>query len=72
VRAKPTGVTTVNVTGAGDALTAALVYAYLHDFPLQKTADFALRIGELATQSAKTISNDITPKVAKRIAAEYE
>jgi pseudouridine kinase len=72
VRAKPTGVTTVNVTGAGDALTAALVYAYLRDFPLQKTADFALRIGELATQSAKTISDDITPEVAEGIAVECE
>ncbi|MDR1034075.1 MAG: carbohydrate kinase family protein [Bifidobacteriaceae bacterium] len=72
VTSKPAGVVPVNVTGAGDALTAALVYAYLHDFPLQKTADFASRIGALATQSAKTISDEITPEVVKSVIEELE
>lgn len=39
----------VDAVGAGDAFTAALIYALLHDWPLEKSGRFANAIGGLAT-----------------------
>lgn len=39
----------VDAVGAGDAFTAALIFARLHDWPLDATANFANAVGGLVT-----------------------
>ncbi len=46
----------INVTGAGDALVAALAYSYLNKFSLEYTAQFALSAAILALSHENTIN----------------
>ena len=46
----------VNTTGCGDALMAALVWAYLEDADLKHTALAGLAAGAVAMESAETIN----------------
>ncbi|GAB6189817.1 PfkB family carbohydrate kinase [Marinitoga arctica] len=48
-----------NATGAGDAFTAALIYSYLNNFDLCKTASFSMVASIITLKSKNTISEDM-------------
>lgn len=52
----------VNVTGAGDAFVAGLIYAYLRNLTISDTATIAQNAAELAVQSEHTIHPEMSAK----------
>lgn len=52
----------VNTTGAGDSFLAAVVWAYLNDFDLEKSAKAGLAASNICIKSSKTVSTDISVK----------
>ena len=46
----------VNATGAGDAFTAAMIYATLEDMPIESVMDYAMAAGI----AAKTTDTPVT------------
>ena len=57
----------VNVTGAGDAFTAAMVYAFVNDLNRDETVDFCVGASVLALSSHDTISSDMSPTAIKQL-----
>lgn len=60
----------VNATGAGDAFVAGLVYSYLNDFNIEKSAKFAIGASILALSHVNTINPNITVDNTKKIMKE--
>jgi pseudouridine kinase len=58
VNAIPTDV--VNVTGAGDAMMAALIHSYLQNWSWDQSVRFAVTAAHLALTTANTINSDIS------------
>ena len=50
-----------NTTGAGDAFTAGLVWAYLQDKPLEESARIAAAAAAIAAEGRETINPDLSP-----------
>lgn len=63
----PNAASIVNVTGAGDALTAGIVAGMALNYSHDKQIKLALRMSELTIQSATTVSPQITPQLLKEI-----
>jgi pseudouridine kinase len=64
----------VNAGGAGDAFTAAVVYAWLRSWPLRQTAGFAMAVAELTlactTASSPALSVESAMETYERFYAE--
>lgn len=58
VAAVPAGVR--NATGAGDAMMAALIYAYMKDMTMDESAAFASAAAAIATESEDTMSEALS------------
>lgn len=50
----------VNTTGAGDSFLAAVVWAYLNDFDMEKSAKAGLAASHICIKSSSTVSTDIS------------
>lgn len=50
----------VDATGAGDALTAGVLFGLLNDFPLDDAIAFGTSMASLTMQSAETVRADLT------------
>ena len=59
-----------NVSGAGDAFTAAVIYSYLKGFGINRTIDYALAAGAVAVSAATTINPEISPELIEKIIIE--
>jgi pseudouridine kinase len=57
----------VNTTGAGDAYTAALAYAYMNDYTIKRTLAFAGAAARLAVLSKETINKEISAKKIEKM-----
>ena len=62
----------VDATGAGDAFMAGLLYAYLHRFPPERAARWALAAGIIAVTSAGTVSPGMSAELVNKILEENE
>lgn len=51
-----------NVTGAGDAFIAGLVWSYCQGYSARKSAKLAQKVAALTCQSEDTVNRDIDPK----------
>ena len=60
----------VNASGAGDALMAAILYGEVNGMDLDDTLDLGLAAGIAAVRSVKTINDDMSLKLLKRIIKE--
>lgn len=60
----------VNATGGGDAFMAAVIYATLQAFPLEKTIDFALGAGLAAISYHATINPYISVDMIEKLLEE--
>ena len=58
VPAIPAGVR--NASGAGDAMMAALIHAYMKDMPLDESSTFAAAAASIATESEETINEALS------------
>lgn len=61
----------VNATGAGDAFMAAVIFGTIHDFPIEKTIDYALAAGIAAVGHEKTINPHMSVSLIESILKEY-
>jgi pseudouridine kinase len=50
----------VDPTGAGDALTAAVVYALLNDIPIDEAVRLGVSAATLTLESAETVRQDLS------------
>ena len=50
----------VDATGAGDALTAGVLFGLLNDFPLDDAIALGVSMASLAMQSSETVRSDLT------------
>lgn len=57
----PPPVEIASVTGAGDALMAALVHAQLHELPLEDAARFGVAAAGITASSPRTVAEDLSP-----------
>lgn len=60
----------VNATGGGDAFMAAVIYATIHEYPLEKMLDFALGAGVAAISYHATINPYISVDMIEKILEE--
>lgn len=60
---------TTNVSGAGDALTAAIAVGIIGRLTIEQTAAFAAAAAALTTESIKTVDPRLTPQRVARLAA---
>ncbi len=60
-----------NVTGAGDAFFAGLIYGTLLDMPLPEMLDFALASGIVAILSVSTINPNMSPDLVRETLELY-
>ena len=60
-----------NVTGAGDAFFAGLIYGTLLDMPLSEMLDFALASGIVAILSVSTINPNMSPELVQETLELY-
>lgn len=60
-----------NVTGAGDAFFAGLIYGTLLDMPLPEMLDFALASGIVAILSVSTINPNMSPEFVLETLERY-
>lgn len=65
----PPPTTIVNVSGAGDALTAALADRLVTGSPIDEAASFAVAAGAIATESEAPVSDALTEELVRRRAA---
>ena len=59
-KAKPSAGRVENASGAGDALVAGLAHAWLNEWPLQKSIQFALSAADIALAHPATINPNLT------------
>jgi pseudouridine kinase len=50
----------LDATGAGDALTAGVLFGLLNDFPLDDAMALGVSMASLAMQSSETVRSDLT------------
>ena len=62
----------VNATGAGDALTAALVYGYVNNLDLDVTLDFAMTAAILTLNHKNTINPDLSAAMVNQHIKEWK
>lgn len=56
-----------NMTGAGDAYLAGLVYSYLNGYPLRDAARFASAAAAVAVQGEGTVNEDMCPEAVFQV-----
>jgi pseudouridine kinase len=59
-----------DVTGAGDATTAGMIFALMKGASLFEAAHFGQAAGKLAVESAATVSELMNPKILRSLVAE--
>ena len=57
----------VNATGAGDAFTAAMIYATLEDMPIESVMDYAMAAGIAAVSHERTINPNMSVPLLEEI-----
>ena len=62
----------VNATGAGDAFTAAMIYATLEQLPIESVMEYAMAAGIAAIQHEKTINPQMSISILESILKEYK
>ena len=62
----------VNATGAGDAFTAAMIYATLEDMPIESVMDYAMAAGIAAIGHERTINPQMSISLLESILKEYK
>ncbi|MGV8146390.1 MAG: PfkB family carbohydrate kinase [Alkaliphilus sp.] len=63
--------TPINVTGAGDAFTAGLVYALTNNLSSEKLVDFCIGASALTLLSPYTISSDLSESTVLEVIRKY-
>ena len=61
-----------NATGAGDAFTAAMIYATLEDMPIESVMDYAMAAGIAAIGHERTINPQMSISLLESILKEYK
>lgn len=61
----------VNATGAGDAMTAGIVYSTLHGFPLPDMLDFSMTAAIFAVSHENTINPDVSAEAINNAMKEW-
>ena len=61
----------VNMTGAGDAYAAGLVWSSLHGLDLRDTARFASAAAAVAVQGRETVSERMSPEAVREIIRRF-
>lgn len=67
---KKDNIKVVNATGAGDAFVAGLVYSYLNNYDIARSAKFSMAASILALSSNETINSDLSISNINRIQEE--
>lgn len=67
----PIATDVVNTTGAGDSFLAAVVWAYLRGFDIEKSAKTGLATASITIKSDMTVSNDISAINIQKILEEH-
>lgn len=62
----------VNATGAGDAFTAAMIYATLEQLPIESVMDYAMAAGIAAIGHERTINPQMSISLLESILKEYK
>lgn len=62
----------VNATGAGDAFTAAMIYATLQKLPIERVIDYAMAAGIAAIGHERTINPQMSVSLLESILKEYQ
>ena len=62
----------VNATGAGDAFTAAMIYATLENMPIESVKDYAMAAGIAAIGHERTINPQMSISLLESILKEYK
>lgn len=57
----------VNASGAGDSFAAAMLYATLHGFGVEKTLDYAMAAGIAAVSHERTINPNMSTALLEEI-----
>ena len=52
-----------NVTGAGDAFVAGLVYGYINDQSFSKSVEYGLKMSKLTVESSTTVSEKLSENI---------
>ncbi len=68
----PEDIKVVNTTGAGDAFVAGLVYSYLNEFNIERSARFAMGASILALSHVNTINPNMTVENLRKTMKELK